>query len=46
MATNPMALAIINMRSVTTPSVWAGAMTKNRRDVIASVTSLCINQIN
>ena len=28
-ATNAMALAITNKRSVTTPSVWAGAMMKN-----------------
>ena len=40
MATKAIALAIIESRSVTTPSVWAGAMIKYTTEIMASVTSL------
>ena len=45
MATNAMALAIVDKSSVTTLRVWAGARTKNITEMIASLISLCANHV-
>ena len=44
MATNAMALAIMVKRSASMPRVWAGASMKYITEMIASLTTRCMNQ--